>query len=79
MMGVEDPEESDRRIEAAPREIRELFHDYETHLVLQALTMAGINGPPETFTAQQITEGSGLARAFLVAEMRRREKERMGG
>lgn len=76
---VENREISDARIEGAIPEIKALFHEYDENQVLAALTAAGINGDPATFSAKQLRDGAQLASALLVAERRRRQEELLNG
>lgn len=69
--GVENQALADERIESAPAAIRALFHEYEQGWVFSALTAAGINGPAEDFTPDQIAEGVELAQRLLEAQRRR--------
>ncbi|UTC28297.1 hypothetical protein GURKE_02660 [Brevundimonas phage vB_BpoS-Gurke] len=71
---VADRALSDQRIESAPAEVRALFHEFQENWVYDALSMAGINGPPEDYTPEQIAEGVEIARKLLETQ-RRRDQE----
>lgn len=71
---VADRALSDLRIEAAPPAVRALFHEYQENWVYDALSMAGINGPAENYTPDQIAEGVDIARKLLETQ-RRRDQE----
>lgn len=68
---AEDQALADERIDAAPPAIRALFLEYDQGWVFSALTAAGINGPAEDYTAEQIAEGVALATQLLEAQRRR--------
>lgn len=76
---ISDPVLSQERIDASPEPYRALFRDYDTSLVIAALSMAGINDDPAKFTAQQISEGTQIARRLLEVEMQRRERVKTHG
>lgn len=62
---------ADERIDAAPPAIRALFREYDQGWVFSALTAAGINGPAEAYTPEQIADGAALALQLLEAQRRR--------
>lgn len=75
----ENPKLSDERIDDAPAAIRKLFQEYNTGHVIDALSMVGLNAPPNMFSEKQIEEGAEAARKILDANARRRIDELLNG
>lgn len=77
--GRENPALSDERIDDAPPAIRALFREYDTMQVIDALTMAGINDDPASFTEERLQQGVDDARKFLEANERLVQQARLNG
>lgn len=77
--GRENPTLSDERIDDAPPAIRALFREYDTMQVIDALTMAGINDDPASFTEERLQQGVDDARKFLEANERLVQQARLNG